>query len=140
VELVGYGVFLVDQARRLVEAFDEGVANGLLMGSGAGNSATNRRDALGAMLVEATSLLEGGFVSESCGQLHAALMHSDGEAHPGDFVVGPAAPVVADEIRGLRENMGCWNPGRWNCGLGFELVFLLPPLVRLGSRARRTRA
>lgn len=111
VDLAGSGLSLEDQARRLLDLFDEAVADGFLRGDGPGTSAPHRLAALRAMLEEALAFVLGGHVPEACGQLEAARMHCDGERRPADLVAGVAAATLAAEIGDLRAHLGCALPG-----------------------------
>lgn len=112
VDLAGTGVSLADQLRRLLDLFDAGVRNELLTGSGPGSSPEHRRAALRAMLEEALLRFERGDLAEACGQLHAALAHTDGESEPKDLVAGPAAADLAQAIRRVRGHLECPVPTR----------------------------
>ena len=66
-----------------------------------------RLNALRNMLLSAAEFIEAGDVEAACEQLNAAYMKCDGEFRPPDFVVGPAAPDLADMIVELMEELGC---------------------------------
>lgn len=107
VPLSGTAIGFPAQARALVDALDQGRAQGDLMGAGPGRSGPGRAGALRNMLVAAADDVESGRWSEACEQLGEALERADGELPPPDFVTGPAAPELASEIAGLRERLGC---------------------------------
>ena len=69
-----------------------------LTGSGPGNSAGNRFNALVDMIDAARGLIELGLIDDAREQLQSALLHTDGQPRPPDFVTGPAASALADRI------------------------------------------
>jgi hypothetical protein len=87
--------------------FDASVADGTLVGSGPGNSADSRRDALRNMIEAAGELLDGGHIGDACRQLLDAYRRTDGLAEPPEFVAGPAAPTLAGLILDLLGGLGC---------------------------------
>ncbi len=89
--------------------FDDAVANGNLVGRGAGNSANGRRSALRHMIENACQLIANNQVNDACDQLQAALRKTDGDPQQPDFVAGNAASDLADRIRDLRTSLGCAN-------------------------------
>ena len=86
---------------------DQAVADGTLLGEGAGDSAQGRLTALRNMLVAARDLLEGGDVASACQQLQDVADRTDGAASPPDFVRGSAAPELFDAITTLRQQLDC---------------------------------
>jgi len=70
-----------------------------------------------------------------CGPLDAALGRTDGASPPPDFAAGEAAPELAQRLRDLQEGVGCLAPQA--CGMGFEIVLLLAPLLMLRAWRRR---
>jgi hypothetical protein len=107
VELQAFGVGLAQQAQDLVWGFDEGLAEGDLVGSGPGNSGTGRAGALRNMLERAAELVEAERFADACNQLREARRRTDGAAPPPDFVEGPAAPELAGQIETLRTHLAC---------------------------------
>lgn len=91
----------------VVAFFDEAIANGTLEGAGPGNSGARRAQALRSMLVEAGSLLEERGLDPACGALNQVLRRTDGSPRPPDFVQGPAAPQLADQVRAAMHDLGC---------------------------------
>ena len=88
-----------------LEIFDQAVDDGSLVGSGPGNSATSRLDALRNMLVEAELLFESGQIVEGCVQLQDAQLRVDGLIPPPDFATGEAAATLHAAIdAGLTAN------------------------------------
>jgi hypothetical protein len=107
VALSGTGIGFPAQARALVDGFDQALSDGTLVGAGPGSSADARAPALRHMLESAAALVEAEVLVEACIQLQDALDRTDGRVPPPDFVEGPAASELAEEIAGLRERLGC---------------------------------
>jgi len=97
----------------LLSFFDDAVAAGDLPGSGPGNSAAGRRNALRNRIVDACDLLDRGQVQDACAELRSALRRTDGDPQQPDFVTGSAAPVLAARIRALRSSHSCVNKATW---------------------------
>ena len=147
VDLSGHGVPFDEQAMELLDLFD---SLGLV-GAGQGKSGPRRLAALRNMIEAAGDLIDGGLFDDACDQLLDALHRTDGEFPPPDFVEeGQAASELAAGIEDLLDNLGCpvepepagvdsaesvW----WGCGIGYELVILLPLAfaLRRGMRGRR---
>jgi hypothetical protein len=87
--------------------FDAGVESGALSGSGPGNSAQGRLDALRNMLVASEGLMANADMRGAIEQLEVALLRTDGAPQPPDFVTGTAALDLAGEIREL---IACLGP------------------------------
>lgn len=87
--------------------FDASVADGTLVGSGPGDSAEKRLNALRNMLVAAGDLIDDGLNEEACEQLWAAYTKCDGQAIPPDFVAGPAVIELAGMIQEVIVSLGC---------------------------------
>jgi len=87
--------------------FDEAVAAGTLEGSGPGNSADGRRNALRNMLEMAGDLINIKDMEGACGQLNACLKKCDGEPKPPEFVVGPSASDLMMMIEELMSHFVC---------------------------------
>lgn len=85
--------------------FDASVADGTLEGSGPGNSAAGRLNALRSMLVEAGVLIEDGNMEEACGQIMAAYKKCD--VDEPEFVDGVAVSELSEMILELMEYLGC---------------------------------
>jgi hypothetical protein len=87
--------------------FDDSVDDGSLTGSGSGNSANGRLNALRNMLEMAGDLINMNDIESACGQLEAASRKCDGISPPPDFVTGPAAEDLYDMILELIAELGC---------------------------------
>ena len=96
-----------EQAAQLVSFVDESVADGTLTGAGSGKSGANRLHAFQAMIETAAELVADGDTQAACEQLRDALRKADGDSKPPDFVTGPAAAEVAEQIQTLMEDLGC---------------------------------
>jgi parallel beta-helix repeat protein len=91
----------------LVDYFDQAVAAGDLVGSGNGNSADGRLNALRNMLLAADDFIAEGEIDEACTQLQDAYERTDGATPPPDFVEGEASDDLATEIAATRSALGC---------------------------------
>ena len=87
--------------------FDSWVDSGTLIGSGPGNSANNRLNALRNMLEMAGDLISADDIEGGCRQLSIAYDKCDGDLSPPDFVVGDALSTLSESILDLMENLGC---------------------------------
>jgi hypothetical protein len=87
--------------------FDASVADGTLVGSGPGNSATGRRGALRNKIVASGDLIEDGAIADACEQLLDAYQRTDAFPRPPEFVAGEAAPTLAGMILQLMGALGC---------------------------------
>ena len=96
-----------EQVQEILDFIDESVEAGTLEGSGAGNSADRRLNALINMIEAAGDLVEQGRYEEACDQLWAAYRRCDGEPVPPDFVEGEAREQLAAMILALIESLGC---------------------------------
>jgi hypothetical protein len=96
-----------EQIAELLEFFDAAVAAGTVVGSGQGNSAQGRLNALRNMIEAAGDLIRDGQLAEACDQLGVALDRTDGETPPPDFVTGSAAAELRQRIDALRATLGC---------------------------------
>jgi hypothetical protein len=92
---------------KILEFFDDSVADDSLKGDGRGNSANGRLNAFRNMLEMAGDLIDVGDIEGACGQLKAASRKCDGDSPPPDFVAGPAVSELHDMILGLMEELGC---------------------------------
>jgi hypothetical protein len=91
----------------VLAATDQAIADGDLVGDGAGTSADGRLAAWVDMLNDAAALLASGATGEACGQLAQAHLRADGAAPPSDFVRGPAREGLANLILELWDDLGC---------------------------------
>ena len=111
VPLTGTGVSVApppqQQVADILAFFDASVTAGTLTGSGNGNSANGRRKALRNMIEAAGDLIQQGRLGDACLQLADALNRTDGDPRPPDFVLGTAAPELAQRIQALRATLGC---------------------------------
>lgn len=96
-----------EQVQEILDFIDESVEAGTLEGSGAGNSADRRLNALINMIEAAGDLIEQGRYEEACDQLWAAYRRCDGDPRPPDFVEGEAREQLAAMILALIESLGC---------------------------------
>jgi Tol biopolymer transport system component len=113
VPLHGTGVSVApppqQQIADILAFFDASVTAGTLTGSGNGNSANGRRNALRNMIEAAGDLIQQGRLGDGCLQLADALNRTDGDPSPPDFVAGTAASELAQRIQALRASLGCWS-------------------------------
>ena len=107
VPLSGQGVSLVDQARDLLDTFDGGMAQGVLVALGPGGSAANRSAAFRDMLQRALAAILRGDIATACDQLGSAYSLVDGSDQPADFIGGSKAAAFAAQIADLRAHLGC---------------------------------
>jgi hypothetical protein len=87
--------------------FDASVAAGTLLGSGPGNAAKGRLGALRNMIEAAGDLIRRGLVTDACVQLTDVRNRTDGKPQPPDFVTGPAAAELLQQIDAIRATLGC---------------------------------
>ena len=107
----------------------------------------NRDRAMRNLLENAGDFIDRGQLTQACKKLADALQRVDGIEPPQappvpDFVEGPDAPALVAEIEELRQNLGCdapSSPRGGQCGIGFELVLVLTPLLLAHRRRRRCR-
>ncbi len=85
----------------IINFIDASVVAGSLVGSGSGNSADGRLNALRNMLIQASYLLSAGNLEGACTQLNAALRRCN------DFVQGSAQAELAQMISDLMNDLGC---------------------------------
>lgn len=97
-----------EQLQAILSFLDESLVNGTLIGTGRGNAQIKRPKALRNMIEAAGDRLENN-VANACRKLHRAYYRTDGLRKPRDFVQGDSAPLLADMIAALRENLGCGN-------------------------------
>jgi hypothetical protein len=111
VQLSGNGVPAEDppeeQITSILDFISESVESGSLEGSGNGNSAGNRLNALINMIEAAGDLIEAGNIDGACGKLMAIYKKCDGLARPPDFVEGEARAELAQMIFNLMASLGC---------------------------------
>ena len=87
----------------VLEFIDDSVEAGDLEGSGPGNSANGRLNALINMIETAGDLIADGLYEEAYQQLEDAYKKCDGQSPPPDFVEGDAAAELAEMILSLME-------------------------------------
>jgi len=113
VPLSGTGVNVApppqQQIADILAFFDASIAVGTLVGSGNGNSANGRRNALRNMIEAAGDLIQQGRIEDACQQLADAANRTDGAAPPPDFVEGNAAAELEQRLQALRSTIGCSN-------------------------------
>lgn len=110
VSLTGAGVDTPTPSERVADLlafFDASVAGGALVGSGPGNSAAGRLDALRNMIRAAGDLIAQGQYARACEQLLDAYRRVDGLGQPPDFAAGAAAGELRARIGELRASIGC---------------------------------
>ncbi|HET9234858.1 MAG TPA: hypothetical protein VFP10_12015, partial [Candidatus Eisenbacteria bacterium] len=88
--------------------FYEAVAQaGQLTGNGPGRSGLAHRRIFERQLERICHLIGEGNLVDACNELSVALRRVDGAPSPDDFVVGPAAPQMAERIRELQVKLAC---------------------------------
>lgn len=90
----------------VMDVYEEGVASGDLSGTspGRGRSATaaaNRLAAIGHRIMAVGGFIADGNIEAACEGLESLDKHTDGESPPPDFVTGPDAEALNDEIEAL---------------------------------------
>jgi len=93
----------------LLDAFDAAVADGSLVGTGRGSSASKRLRVLRRILEAAERWLDDDRTALGCGSLWVARLALDGAPNPPDLATGPAAPLLAGRIDEAME-AGCRRP------------------------------
>ena len=111
VALQGEGVVTAvppaEQIADILAFIEVSVAAGTLAGDGPGKSADNRLNALKNMIEAAGEDIALGDIESACGQLSSAYRRTDGLSPPPDFVIGPAATELAEQITALQESLDC---------------------------------
>jgi hypothetical protein len=134
VALAGQGVTADQEIMEILQFFDDADLE---------STQGNRDRGMRSLLESAGDFIDRGQIDQACHTLADALLRVDGIEPPDsppvpDFVEGDDAAALAAEIEDLRELLGCDPPrvpsGR--CGLGAELVFVLPPLLAWRRRRR----
>lgn len=92
---------------QIIADFDSGVSAGTITGSGSGNSADGRKNALRNMLLATQRLIAEGKTAEACQQLTDAYQKLDGVVPPPDFIQGPGVAAIATQIITLKSSFGC---------------------------------
>ena len=88
--------------------FYEAVAQGgQLIGNGPGMSGAAHRRIFERQLERICELIGEGNLADACRELTVALRRVDGAPSPADFVIGPAAPQMAERIRDLQAKLAC---------------------------------
>lgn len=85
----------------LIAYANNAIADGSLVGLGAGNSADQRRNAFMHMLNNAETLLASSQLDQACGQLRSAQIRTDGGypfVVPMDFVAGGATYTLSQDL------------------------------------------
>jgi beta propeller repeat protein len=96
-----------EQIMDVLDFIHESVVAGTLEGTGNGNSAEKRLNALINMIEAAGDKIGAGNFDGACGQLMAVYKKCDGEEHPPDFVTGSAAENLGTMIIELMSSLGC---------------------------------
>ena len=110
VPLYGEGVHVeppIPDVEVILTTFDNGIADGTIIGDGPGNSAAGRMGALYNMIKTAGELIAADDIEGACRQLMDAYNRCDGEALPPDFITGASAPELAAQIMVLMDSLGC---------------------------------
>jgi HYDIN/CFA65/VesB-like, Ig-like domain len=105
VGLAGLGVITElppdQQILQILNFFDDSVAAGTLVGSGSGNSAPKRLNALRNMLESTGDLIQDMLYEDAREQLEDIYKKIDGFPKPPDFAAGDAASELAAKIQDL---------------------------------------
>jgi hypothetical protein len=105
VDLIGMGVEEEPPPEELIQDIldfiELAVDAGVLSGSGPGNSANNRLNALVNMIEAAGDLIEDGYYEQAYDQLATVYEKCDGQDPPPDFVEGSAREELAEMISDL---------------------------------------
>jgi len=96
----------LEQVESILDFMGESIADGSLIGSGPGKSATHRLKALVNMIESARNLIEAELFEEARHKLESAYVHTDGQNRPPDFVVAnDAASDLAGQIMELIDSL-----------------------------------
>jgi hypothetical protein len=97
--------FSVSTIQDILNFFDRSIENGKL--EGRGRLANFRPWLMRKMLVIGSNFIEQEQINNACSMLQRAYNRCNTEPEPPDFVVGEAAPQLADMIQNLRTSLGC---------------------------------
>jgi len=92
----------VQHVAEILSFINYSVSKGTLTETGQGNS-----KALMNKIEAAGNLIEKGSTAGACSQLKNAYNETDGLPQPPDFVMGDAAPSLANQIQNLMTGLGC---------------------------------
>jgi hypothetical protein len=99
-----------DPIQEILVFIEKSVADGTLVPVKPGKSGEGQLGALINMIEAAGNLIDANdpnSLADICGQLHAALGKTDGQAQPPDFVTGQATAELAQKIEDLMISLGC---------------------------------
>ena len=96
-----------EQVADILAFIESSVAAGTLAGDGPGKSAENRLGALKNMIEAAGEDIALSDIESACEQLSSAYRRTDGLSPPPDFVIGPAANELAEQITELQASLNC---------------------------------
>jgi hypothetical protein len=91
----------------VIDFYDAGIADGTIYGLGSGRAAAARVRIFGRMLDAADDYIADGDYVEACGQLNSAVVRSDGEPRPPDFLGGEGVPALNAMLLDVMDALGC---------------------------------
>lgn len=94
---------IIQEIDDILTFYDDSVADGSLIGSGPGNSAKGRLNAIRNMIETARDLINQGQIEEARQQLQSIYKKIDGNPKPPDFVTGTAREELADSVLNLMD-------------------------------------
>jgi len=94
-------VAVVEQAQRIIDDYDAAIDDGTLAGSGPGQSADGRANALYNKLLAAKVNIENGDYTAALALLYDVYKLCDGSPKPDDFVEGDARDDIAAKVSAL---------------------------------------
>lgn len=109
--LQGMGIAYEPPPDELMQAvmdyYDAGLTDGSIYGLGSGNAHKSRVRVFGNMLDAADDLIAAGDYEGACKQLWDAVLKSDGEKPPPDFIGGPGVSALNSMLLDVLEALGC---------------------------------
>jgi YVTN family beta-propeller protein len=110
VPITGRGVLAKEPSQAvsgLLGFIDYALDNALIVGTGPGNSADNRANALMNMIESAGDLISKNAIQGACKQLNSIYKKVDGLPKPPDFISGEAVSGVASGVLEIMNSQNC---------------------------------